>query len=87
MARSDVFEVGHSVQYLHQVLSWGILSAAFLRLVMIGLGAELIEQSQAVLLVFAGILLFSSYKLLASGADNDEDDEDLSGNFIVKTCK
>ena len=68
------------------MLSYGILSAAVLRLVMIGLGAELIEQSQAVLLVFASILLFSSYKLLAAGED-DEEDEDLSDNFIVKTCK
>ena len=29
-----------------QVLTYGILSAAVLRLVMIGLGAELIERSQ-----------------------------------------
>ena len=54
---------------------------------MIGLGAELIEQSQAVLLGFAGILLFSSYKLLAAGGDNEEEDEDLGDNFIVKLCR
>ena len=53
---------------------------------MIGLGAELIERSQAVLLLFAGVLLFSSYKLLAAGGD-DEEEEDLTDNFIVKTCR
>ena len=48
-------------------------------------GAELIENFQPVLLVFAGILLFSSYGLLVK---NDEDDDsDLSDNKIVKVCR
>lgn len=34
-------------------------------------------------LVFAGILLFSSFKLLQG---DDDEEEDLSDNYIVKTC-
>ena len=68
-----------------QVLSYGIASAAVLRLGMILLGAELIESWQPVLLGFAGILLFSSYRLLFS--NSEEDDEDLNDNSIVKLCR
>ena len=70
-----------------QVLKYGIGTAAVLRLVMILLGSELIESWKPVLLLFAGILLFSSYKLLASGDSDDADDEDLSDNGIVKLCR
>ncbi|DBB18490.1 TPA: hypothetical protein ACH3X3_000131 [Trebouxia sp. C0006] len=70
-----------------KVLKYGIGTAAVLRLVMILLGSELIESWKPVLLLFAGILLFSSYKLLASGDSDDADDEDLSDNGIVKLCR
>ena len=68
-----------------QVLSYGIGSAAVLRLVMILLGSELIESWQPILLVFAGLLLFSSYRLLSSSEDAEE--EDLNDNSIVKLCR
>jgi hypothetical protein len=42
-----------------------------------------VQEFNAVNLVFAGILLFSSFKLLQG---DDEEDEDLSDNYIVKTC-
>lgn len=69
-----------------KVLTYGIGTAAILRLVMILLGSELIESWKPVLLLFAGILLFSSYKLLASGGE-DAEDEDLSDNGVVKLCR
>lgn len=69
-----------------KVLSYGIWTAAVLRLVMILLGSELIESWKPVLLLFAGILLFSSFKLLTGGKD-DGDDEDLSDNGVVKLCR
>jgi predicted tellurium resistance membrane protein TerC len=68
-----------------QVLTYGLASAAVLRAVMILGGAALIENFEPVLLGFAGVLLFSSFKLLS--ADEDEDDEDLTDNFIVKLCR
>ena len=110
------------------MLSYGLISAAVLRAIMILGGAALIENFHPVLLVrpadelsivpaaaaratlqwtfgrpvllhsrqsignacvpmqgFAGILLFSSYKLLA--ADDEEEDEDLTDNFIVTFCR
>ena len=72
-----------------RVLAWGIASAAVLRLLMVAAGAELIENFKPVLLVFAGILVYSSIKLafVDGGGDGDEEKEDLSENAIVKICK
>ena len=53
---------------------------------MILLGSELIESWKPVLLLFAGILLFSSFKLLTGGKEDGED-EDLSDNGVVKLCR
>lgn len=66
-----------------RVLSIGVWSAAVLRLVMILAGVQLVENFKPLLLVFAGILLYSSYGLLFG--DDDEEEEDLSQNAIVKT--
>ena len=68
-----------------QVLTYGLLSAAFLRLSLIVIGAELVTNFQPVLLVFAGILLYSSYGLIAK--KDEDDDGDLSDNQIVKACR
>ena len=68
-----------------QVLTYGILTAAVLRAVIILLGVELIETFKPVLLGFAGILIYSSVKILVSGDDDNEDD--LSENNIVKICR
>ena len=68
-----------------QVLTYGIASAAVLRLTMILLGAELIDRFQPVLLGFAALLLYSSYKLLTRGGE--EEDGNLSDNNIVRLCR
>jgi len=47
-----------------QVLSYGIATAAVLRLILIVIGADIVEKWKSVLLIFAGILLYSSYNLL-----------------------
>lgn len=51
----------------NKVLQYGIYSAAILRGIMIIAGVSIIEDFQPALLVFAGILLFSSFKLLSAG--------------------
>jgi TerC family integral membrane protein len=66
----------------NRVLNYGIIGAVVMRAIMIGAGAVAIEQFHVVLLGFAGILIFSSAKVLL-GSD-DEEEEDLSDNFIVK---
>ena len=68
-----------------QVLNLGIITAAVLRLVMILAGVELVANFKPLLLVFAAILLFSSYKILFK--NEDEEEEDLADNFIVKLVK
>lgn len=69
----------------NKVLTYGIATAAVLRAVMIILGVELLTEFEPLLLVFAGILLFSSFQLLTASEDDDE--EDLSQNFIVTFCQ
>jgi TerC family integral membrane protein len=72
------------VDLQRRVLSVGIYSAAGLRLVMILAGAAAIDRFHPVLLAFAAILLFSSYKLFT---ETEEEEEDLSTNPIVTTCR
>ena len=55
-----------------------------LRLIVIALGTELVDNFQVVNLAFAAFLIFNSYQMVAGG--NDED-EDLSDKWIVKICR
>lgn len=66
-----------------RVLSWGIYGAIVMRAAMIGVGAAALKKYRAILLVFAGILIYSSAKSLFPGDNNDED-EDVGENAIVK---
>lgn len=66
-----------------RVLNYGIYGALLMRAIMVVAGVELIENFQPILLVFAGILIFSSYKLLSEAG---EEEEDMSENAIVKFC-
>lgn len=78
------FKVSPAAQ--DKVLFWGIASAAVLRLAMVAAGAELIANFKPVLLVFAGILVYSAVKL-AFVEDREEDEGDLSDNGVVKLCR
>ena len=66
-----------------RVLNWGIYGAVVMRALMIGIGAAALENFHAILLVFAGILVYSSAKTLIP-EDEDEEEEDMSENTIVK---
>ncbi|KAG8066993.1 hypothetical protein GUJ93_ZPchr0005g16234 [Zizania palustris] len=70
-------------EYQNRVLSYGIAGAVVFRTVMITLGVATIQRFEAVNLLLALILLFTSYKLFAE----EDDESDLSDNFIVKTCQ
>uniref|UniRef100_A0A0D6R831 Uncharacterized protein n=1 Tax=Araucaria cunninghamii TaxID=56994 RepID=A0A0D6R831_ARACU len=72
------------LKYQSRVLSYGIAGAIAFRSSMILLGAATLERFEVVNLFLAGILLYSAIKLFAG---EDEEEEDLSDNFIVKTCK
>lgn len=64
----------------NRVLTYGILGAVVMRAIFIGLGEAAMSVFHPILLGFAAILIFSSYKLLAEGED---DDEDLSDNKLI----
>lgn len=74
------------VEYQNRVLTYGIATAAVLRLVLIVAGVDIVERFEPVMLLFAGILILSSAKLLFTREDEDEE-EDLSNNKIVQFCK
>ncbi|CAL0309848.1 unnamed protein product [Lupinus luteus] len=69
--------------YQNRVLSYGIAGAVFFRLTLILLGTVTLQRFEAVNLFLAAILLYSSIKLFAS----EEDESDLSNNFVVKICQ
>jgi tellurite resistance protein TerC len=70
-----------------QVLWWGIWTAAVLRCVFIAAGSTAIEHFSGVLLLFGGLLLYSSYKILFLSKSDDDEDDDLSNNAIVKLSR
>ncbi|KAL5716865.1 hypothetical protein ACHQM5_009978 [Ranunculus cassubicifolius] len=71
------------VMYQSRVLSYGIAGAVIFRLSIILLGTATLQRFEAVNLLLAAILLFSSYKLFLG----EDEDTDLSDNFIVTTCR
>jgi len=70
------------LEYQNRVLNWGILGSIVMRATMIGVGAVALREIREVLLIFAGILLYSSFQVVVG--DDDDDDDDLSENAIVK---
>lgn len=71
------------MEYQNRVLNWGIIGSIVMRSVMIASGAVALQNYREVLIVFAGVLVFSAVKILI-GDDDDDKDEDLSKNQIVK---
>ncbi|KAK9289866.1 hypothetical protein L1049_008027 [Liquidambar formosana] len=71
------------IMYQSRVLSYGIAGAVIFRLSIILLGTATLQRFEAVNLLLAAILLYSSFKLFG----DDEEDTDLSNNFFVKTCQ
>ncbi|PSR98210.1 Thylakoid membrane protein like [Actinidia chinensis var. chinensis] len=71
------------IMYQSQVLSYGIAGAIIFRLSIILLGSATLQRFEAVNLLLALILLYSSFKLFSG----EDEDSDLSDNFIVKTCQ
>eukprot|EP00466_Bigelowiella_natans_P001179 jgi/Bigna1/54778/estExt_Genewise1Plus.C_430021 len=76
----DFFQVPLEAQ--KRVLQWGFIGALASRGLFIGLGSVAIQQFKAVDLLFAGILIFSSFKILAEDGGGGE--EDLRENPVVK---
>lgn len=75
----DYFQV--PLEHQGRVLTWGIVGAILMRGVMIAFGVAVVKRFQWITLVFAAILLVSSYKLLM---ESEDDHHDLSENALVR---
>ncbi|MGH7971507.1 MAG: TerC family protein, partial [Limisphaerales bacterium] len=51
-------------KFQHKVLFWGVLGALLMRMIMILVGASLIERFQWVVYIFGAFLLFSGFRML-----------------------
>jgi TerC family integral membrane protein len=68
-----------------KVLNYGIAGAVIMRAGMIGLGVAALQRFRGILLIFAAILLYSSYNLLFAGGEEEE--EGGSTNAIIQFSK
>ena len=71
--------------YQHRVLFWGIVGAVLLRGIFIGLGTALIQRFAWVTYIFGAILIWTAWKLVRGGDDDDEFDPD--GNVAFRWFK
>ncbi|CAB1118984.1 unnamed protein product [Ectocarpus sp. CCAP 1310/34] len=78
----DYFQV--PLEHQGRVLTWGIVGAILMRGVMIAFGVAAVKRFQWITVVFAAILLVSSYKLLV---ESEEEDHDLSQNTLVRMSR
>uniref|UniRef100_A0A7S0WEG9 Uncharacterized protein n=1 Tax=Pyramimonas obovata TaxID=1411642 RepID=A0A7S0WEG9_9CHLO len=67
-----------------RALKYGLVGSAVMRAIAVFAGAAAVNNFRPILLVFAGILMFSSYKLLFGG--EDEEDEDLADSPVFQLC-
>jgi tellurite resistance protein TerC len=70
--------LGVPVAYQHRVLFWGIFGALVLRAAFIFAGSALLEQFQAMLIVFGVFLVYTGIKLIRH-RDDEGDKESLAG--------
>ncbi|CAG8863674.1 Putative membrane-bound redox modulator Alx [Pseudomonas fluorescens] len=68
-------------RYQHRVLFWGILGVVFLRAIMIGVGAALVQNFAWVLYLFGAFLLITGIKMFLSGEDSHPD---LASNPVLR---
>jgi tellurite resistance protein TerC len=77
------FAIPGHLQY--RVLFWGVIGALAMRLVMILIGAALIEQFEWILLVFGAFLVFTGIRMWLS--TRSEEEADPADNPIVKFAR
>jgi tellurite resistance protein TerC len=70
-------------QYQHRLLFWGVLGAAVLRGIMIGVGTVLIMQFSWIIYVFGVLLILSAVKLLFSS----EGEVDPEHSFAIRMTR
>jgi tellurite resistance protein TerC len=64
-------------EHQHRLLFWGVMGAAVLRGIMIGLGTALVKQFDWIMYVFGGLLILSAAKMLVTRHDNIDPERNI----------
>jgi tellurite resistance protein TerC len=67
-------------KYQYRVLFWGIIGVLILRAILIGIGAELVEDFSWMLDLFAVFLLYTGFKMLKGG----EEEQNIGDNAVLR---
>lgn len=73
--------VGH---LQHRILYWGIIGALIFRAIFVVIGETLFNASPYIGFLFATFVLWSGWKMLRSGSDDEEEIEDYSNHWSVR---
>ena len=65
-------------------LFWGIAGAVILRATILLLGTAMVLAAKPLMLIFAALLVYSSFGMIAS---SDDDDDDLESNRVVRCVR
>jgi tellurite resistance protein TerC len=71
-------------KYQHRVLFWGIMGALIMRMVMIFVGAELVERFHWILYVFGAFLIYTGVKMIAGDDDNFDPEDSRMVSLITR---
>lgn len=71
-------------KYQHRVLFWGILGAIIFRALMIFFGVALVNSINWVIYIFGAFLLFTAFKMLKSG---QEEEFDPKNSFVYRNIR
>jgi tellurite resistance protein TerC len=66
--------------YQHRVLFWGILGVILFRAILIGVGAALVHQFEAILFLFGAFLVFTGIRMFS----HSDEEPDMEDNKILK---
>jgi tellurite resistance protein TerC len=69
----------------HRLLYWGVLGAFILRATLIIAGTQLVSRFQWLLYIFGGFLLWTAYKLLFTGENDEEVDPEK--NRVLRAAR
>ena len=68
----------------HRILYWGILGALIFRAIFVVIGTGLFSASPWIGFIFAAFVLWSGWKMLRGGDDNEEEIEDYTHHWSVR---
>ena len=68
----------------HRILYWGILGALIFRAIFVVIGTGLFAASPWIGFIFAAFVLWSGWKMLRGGDDNEEEIEDYTHHWSVR---